>query len=89
MADDGMFGGLDAGGRIMAESIWWTDGHIKVFAEGLPDDEVGEGWLVMVSESALEQIQGACGPLSRKSAVVRRFEKGSNSSEHTAVGGSQ
>ena len=89
IADDGTFRWLDEQGRTMAESIWWTDGHMKVFAEGLPDDEVGEGWLVLVSEPAIEQIQGAFGSLSRKSAVVRRYEKGSNYAEWTAVGGTQ
>ena len=89
IADSGMFRWLDDQGRMMAESIWWTDGRLDVSGEGLRDNEVGEGWLVMVSESALEQIQIACGPLSRKSAVVRRFEKGSNSVDWTAVSGTQ
>ena len=89
IADDGYFRWLDDQGRMMAESIWWTDGHMKVFADGLPDDEVGEGWLVLVSEPAMEQIQGAFGPLSRKSAVARRYEKGSNSVDWTAFDGAQ
>ena len=87
IADDGMFRWLDDQGRTMAESIWWMDGHLKTSAEGLPGDEVGEGWLVLVSEPAMKQIQGAFGPLSRQSAVVRRYEKGSNHAEWTAVGG--
>ena len=87
IADDGMFRWLDDQGRTMAESIWWKDGHLKTSAEGLPGDEVGEGWLVLVSEPAMKQIQGAFGPLSRQSAVVRRYEKGSNHAEWTAVGG--
>ena len=69
----------------MAESIWWVDGHPKVVGESLPDDEIGEGWLVLVSEPAFEQIQNAFGRLSRKSAVVRRYEKGSDASKWCAV----
>ena len=87
IADDGLFRWLDDEGRVTAESIWWTDGHNKVFADGLPDDEVGEGWMVLASKRAMEQIQEVFGPLSRKSAAVRRYEKGTESSEWTAVSG--
>ena len=66
IADDGMFKWLDDEGGVMVESIWWTDGHTKVLAEGLPDDEVGEGWLVLTSKRAMEQIQEVFGPLSKK-----------------------
>ena len=89
IADYGMFRWLDDQGRTMAESIWWIDGRMRFLTEGLPDDEIGEGWLVLVSQSAMAQIQGAFGPLSRITAVVRRYEKGSHSSDWTAIGGSQ
>ena len=37
----------------MVESIWWMDGRPTLLDDGLAEDEVGEGWLVLASEHAL------------------------------------
>ena len=85
IADDGMFRWVNDEGHIMVESIWWMDGRPMLLADGLPEDEVGEGWLVLASECALEQIEEAFGSIPRRSAVVRRYEKGSEIIERMAL----
>ena len=85
IADDGMFRWVNDQGHIMVESIWWMDGRPMLLADGLPEDEVGEGWLVLASECALEQIEEAFGSIPRRSAVVRRYEKGSEIIERMAL----
>ena len=85
IAVDGIFRWVDDQGRVMVESIWWMDGRPMLHADGLPEDEVGEGWLVLASESALGQIEEAFGSLSRRSAVVRRYESGSEAIECRAT----
>ena len=66
----------------MAESIWWMDGRPMLVGDGLSEDEVGEGWIVLVSECALAQIEAAFGPVTRKTAVVRRYERYEKDSEN-------
>ena len=73
LAKEGLFRWTDEDGNIMVESIWWVDGPL-----GYPpprfDDEVGEGWLVLASESALEQIAAKCGSIRRLIAVEREYQ---------------
>ena len=85
IADGGMFRWVNDQGRVMAESIWWMDGRPMLLGDGLPEDEVGEGWLVLASECALEQIEAAFGSIPRRSVVVRRYEKGSEIIESMAL----
>ena len=91
ISDGGMFRWVNDQDHVMAESIWWMDGRPMLVGDGLPEGEVGEGWLVLVSECALAQIEAAFGPVTRKSAVVRRYEryeryeKGSETIERMAV----
>ena len=88
ISDGGMFRWVNDQGHVMAESIWWMDGRPMLVGDGLPEDEVGEGWIVLVSECALAQIEAAFGPVTRKTAVVRRYEryeKGSETIESMAL----
>ena len=85
IADGGMFRWVNDQGRVMAESIWWMDGRPMLLGDGLPEDEVGEGWLVLASECAFEQIEAAFGSIPRRSVVVRRYEKGSETIESMAL----
>lgn len=72
-APEGLFRWVDAGGNVMAESLWWQDG----FAQQRPplfDDEVGHGWLVRVSARAWEQMEpvvGACVDWCRVARIAR------------------
>ena len=88
ISDGGTFRWVNDQGHVMAESMWWMDGRPVLVGDGLPEDEVGEGWIVIVSECALAQIEAAFGPVTRKTAVVRRYEryeKGSEPIERMAV----
>ena len=85
IAEDGIFRWVNDRGHVMVESIWWMDGRPMLLADGLPEYEVGEGWLVLASGSALGQIEEAFGSLPRRSAVVRRYERGSETIECRAL----
>lgn len=59
-APPGLFRWVDAEGRVMAESVWWQDG----FAQQRPpqfEEEVGHGWLVLVSADGWRQLAAAVG----------------------------
>ena len=84
LAGGGMFRWVNNQGRVMAESIWWMDGRPMLLDDGLPEDEVGEGWLVLASECALGQIEAAFGSMPRRSVVVRRYDKSSGPIESMA-----
>ena len=85
IAEDGIFRWVDDQGHVMVESAWWMDGRLMLHDDGLPEDEAGEGWLVLASESALAQIEKAFGSLSRRSAVMRRYESNSEDIERRAT----
>lgn len=53
--DDYLFGWVDENGRMMAWSIWWKDGLYQSQPPKFEDD-VGEGWAVVGSLEALENI---------------------------------
>lgn len=77
LSDEGLFRWVDNQGEIMVESVWWTD--------GLPDhspplwDEVGEGWQVVGSQAAIEQIRREYTGLARATYALRTYIK----DEHT------
>ena len=52
--------------------------------DGLAEDEVGEGWLVLASECALAQIEAAFGSMPRRSVVIRRHVNSSKTIESMA-----
>ena len=85
IAKEGIFRWVDDQNRLMVESIWWVDGRPNLSMAGMREDEVGEGWLVLASESAWEQIQSECGSLLRKSIVVREHKEGSETTKCQAV----
>lgn len=80
---DGLFRWEDSMGRTAVESIWWQDSNPN---HSPPEfgSEVGEGWLVLVTEQALAQIRDAFGPLTR-SARVMRDHTGASANASAAV----
>ena len=82
---DGMFRWVDSQGQTMVESIWWTDGLPASSPIGYEKGGVGEGWFVLASQSAVEEIQRELGPLYRKSIVTRRFTKKGKPIDRLAV----
>ena len=85
IADDGIFRWVNDQGHVMVESIWWIDGRPTLLDDGLAEDEAGEGWLVLASERALEHIEETIGLSTKKSAVIRRYEEGSETMECRAL----
>ena len=85
IADDGIFRWVDDQGHVMVESMWWMDGRPTLVADVLEEDEVGEGWLVLATECALDQIEEALGSPTKKAAVIRQYEKGSETIECRAT----
>lgn len=66
----GLFRWVDNQGRMMVESIWWQDG----FPEQRPpqhDEEVGEGWLIILSERGAAAIRDEFGALTACVRVER------------------
>ena len=76
LAADGLFKWVDSNHVTMVESIWWVDGLIAMSTFGPSSEEVGEGWLVLASQPALEAIQAECGLLTRRLVSVRRYYRG-------------
>lgn len=69
ISKDGLFRWLDDEDNIMVESIWWKDGIIEEFFPSF--SEVGEGWIVVASKSAIESIKSKYGILMR-SIIIKR-----------------
>jgi hypothetical protein len=56
----------------MVESVWWADGSLER-TYPLGNHAVGEGWLVLATGKALEQIVDAYRPLKRILVAERRW----------------
>lgn len=69
-ADDGLFRWLNEDGDVMVETVWWADGLRDHWRGGL-HDELGEGWLVVASQSAVAAILGLL-PGAARAVTVRR-----------------
>ena len=70
VSEEGLFRWVDEAGRIMVETVWWLDGLPD--QSGYSGDEVGEGWLIVASQDAWQQLLAALGPADRLAAVQRR-----------------
>jgi hypothetical protein len=70
LAPDGMFRWRDAGGGLMAETVWWQDGPAGM-GGSLPEDCVGEGWLVLATPEAWAALSASLGEVVRVRSVTR------------------
>jgi len=52
---NGLFRWVDVQGDLMAETIWWKDGTLDQ-QPPQHEDEVGEGWLVVMGGHAIRQV---------------------------------
>ena len=84
-AKEGMFRWVDSEGAIKVESVWWVDGLLGHSTHGPSSEEIGEGWLVLASQSALEEIQREIGHLIKHSIVVRRYNHEGEPVEHSVA----
>jgi hypothetical protein len=73
LAEGGLFRWADNDGQTMVESVWWADGLVGQSPPHL-EDEVGEGWLVLASESAWEAIASLLPNLRRVLYVKRSYD---------------
>lgn len=55
LSKDGMFVWVDTSGNKMVESVYWQSGN--TFYRNRSNQEVGDGWLVLASEQAIEALQ--------------------------------
>ena len=85
LATDGMFRWVDSDGATKVESIWWVDGLVGLSASAHSSEEVGAGWLVLASQSALEQIRRQFGSFARHSIVVRKYNRDGEPVERSAA----
>ena len=85
LATDGMFKWVDSDSLTMVESIWWVDGLIAFSASESSSEQVGEGWLVLASQPALEAIQHEFGPLTRHAIVGRQCYRSAELVERAAA----
>ena len=85
LANDGMFRWVDPNGFTMVESIWWVDGLVTLSASRPSSEEVGEGWLVLASQFALEEIQREFGTLTRQSIVIRQYRSDGEQVDRSAT----
>jgi len=64
LSKEGLFRWVDAEGNTMVESLWWLDGPIEQSPPHF-HNEVGEGWLVVASQSAWKIIESQYGVLKQ------------------------
>ncbi|MDO5614945.1 MAG: NACHT domain-containing protein [Cruoricaptor ignavus] len=64
-----LFAWKNSKGELMAESIYWANGNIQMNPR--KDAEVGEGWFVVVSETAYKQINSIEQNLFLQKKLVR------------------
>jgi hypothetical protein len=69
-SQDGLFRWIDVNGNIMVESVWWKDGPIGWF-RSYSREENGEGWIVIASQIAINQISSYY-PLMKRQVMVER-----------------
>jgi hypothetical protein len=70
LAPDGMFRWQDAIGALMAETVWWQDGPAGM-GGSLPENCVGEGWLVLAAPDAWAALSERLGDVVRVRSVTR------------------
>lgn len=74
-SSEGLFRWVDENDNLMAESIYWKDGPISRQPPKL-DDICSNGWLVVVTQKAADQIRKVIGEAVKVDAVVRSYGKG-------------
>ncbi len=78
LSSEGLFRWIDEGGDLAVESMWWRDGSLDRY-DRHHSCSVGEGWLVLATESAYSRLIRWTPRLSRGGLVCRR--KGHHGSE--------
>lgn len=80
-SERGLFAWEDGSGARMVESIWWSDGLID--HQPPKHCEVGEGWLVVATPAAVDQIRSVTGTVLRAVEITRRVTAEHDARDHT------
>lgn len=75
VSTEGLFRWVDVKGEVMVESIYWKDGPMERQPPKM-DDICSNGWLVVASPDAIEQIRKGIGEAERMNTVVRSYGRG-------------
>jgi hypothetical protein len=75
-----IFGWKDQNGNPMVESIYWNCGNFNMIPR--QDSEVGEGWFVIASDEAIDQIRNVEPILYQKKMIWRLIMKESKPEEN-------
>ena len=81
---DSPFSWCDSNDQRMVWTMWWTDGLIGLSPPHL-DEEVGEGWVVLASPGAWNELKNRFDGLARMSTVTRRFTSEGNEQSQRQV----
>lgn len=65
----GLFKWTDQNGKLMAESVWWQDGFCELFDSS--GDVCGEGWIVVVTDEAIDNLITVMHPFKRLGLIIR------------------
>jgi len=71
-SQNGLFRWVDANGNIMVESVWWKDGTMGWYTS-YSREENGEGWLVVASQTAIDQMSNYYPHMKRQAMVEREL----------------
>ncbi|NQY26166.1 MAG: hypothetical protein HRT92_03200 [Piscirickettsiaceae bacterium] len=72
ISSEGLFRWVDDKGEMMVESIYWKDGPISRQPPKM-DDICSNGWLVVASQKAVDQIREVIGEAVKVNVVVRSY----------------
>ncbi len=71
-SEDGLFRWVGSNGNIMVESVWWKDGPMG-WHSSYSREENGEGWIVVASQEAINQISSYHPFIKRQVMVEREY----------------
>jgi hypothetical protein len=83
LSKEGLFRWVDVVGNTMVESLWWLDGQVEQSPPHL-NNEVGEGWLVVASQSAWNLIKAKHGVLRQIAKIERNIWRDDNKLQRQA-----
>ena len=69
-SESGWFRWIDQKNRIVVESLWWQDGMFDLFSR-YDHVEVGNGWLVLITEEGYQEISQRFNILARGGVIKR------------------
>lgn len=77
-SSEGLFRWVDDAGETMVESLYWAEGNVEVHDVGGADQSASEGWLVLATAAAWEQMR----PLLQSFAFHRLVGRQGGYSRH-------